>query len=64
MAAIYYLLLTTVWTVIQWFIERHYNHKVGLPYELPMANWLRGRRRVVELSHEPEIAEVKVEAKV
>lgn len=35
-AALYYLLLTTIWTVIQWFIERHYNHKVGLPYEIPM----------------------------
>lgn len=39
-AALYYLLLTTVWTVIQWFIERHYNHKVGLPYQIPLLSWV------------------------
>ncbi|TDS87779.1 amino acid ABC transporter permease [Nesterenkonia aurantiaca] len=37
-AALYYLLLTTIWTVIQWYIERHYNHKVGLPYEIPLVS--------------------------
>lgn len=48
-AALYYLLLTTIWTIIQWFIERHYNHKVGLPYEIPVLNLLSRRPSAEEL---------------
>lgn len=57
-AALYYLLLTTVWTVIQWFIERHYNHLVGLPYEIPLLSWLNRRYRVPRPQSQPTEKEV------
>ncbi|MCD1270038.1 ABC transporter permease subunit [Microbacterium sp. MEC084] len=49
-AALYYLLLTTVWTVIQWFIERRCNDLVGLPYEVPFAGAVRRLARVPRMT--------------